>query len=418
MLVAGRVRLRLYALALLVSLSPAPAAADLPAEEPGRVEKLSSPFDRHWVWVSDLVLERAALIDLDDGRFLGMVNGGYGAIAPLFSSKRSELYLPATYYSRRFRGKRTDVVEIYDIATLSPIAEVEIPPKRAIDRVPLAHSALSDDERFLAVFNWTPGTSLSIVDVQRRAFTDEIMIPGCALVYAAGNRRFFGLCADGAAIVGTVDDEGHEAGRQRTAPFFDPTTDPVTEKAVRWGDQWLFVSFEGWVYPVDVSGPELRFGEKWSLVDDGDRARSWRIGGAQHLAVHEQSGRLFSLVHQGGPDTHKEAGSEVWVYDLETKRRLQRIALRTPGLTVYGFPLEIGSGWIWPFNSLATWMIDTVVPAAVSHIAVTQGEEPRLLTATEFSGAIGVYDGADGRFLDRVLPTGWTTDLLLAPWGG
>ena len=78
-------------------------------------------------------------------------------------------------------------------------------------------------------------------------------------------------------------------------------------------------SFEGLLHTVDVSGSELVFGEPWSLLTDADRREDWRIGGAQHLAVHEGSGRLFSLVHQGGVDTHKQAGSELWVYDLAAR---------------------------------------------------------------------------------------------------
>ncbi|HUI25621.1 MAG TPA: amine dehydrogenase large subunit, partial [Candidatus Kryptonia bacterium] len=171
--------------------------ADVPTEAPGRVEKLSPPFSAHWAWVGDLVLERIALVDLDSGRFLGLVNGGYGTISPLFSTRRAEIYLPSTYYARRTRGERTDVLEIYDTTTLAAVDEVRLPQKRAIDAVSLGHSALSDDERFAAVFNWTPQTSLSIVDVEKRVFAGEIDIPGCGLVYAAGARRFFALCADG-----------------------------------------------------------------------------------------------------------------------------------------------------------------------------------------------------------------------------
>ncbi|MFN8644584.1 MAG: hypothetical protein U0802_24075 [Candidatus Binatia bacterium] len=29
----------------------------------------------------------------------------------------------------------------------------------------------------------------------------------------------------------TLDDQGHEAGRYRSPPFFDPRLDPVTDKA-------------------------------------------------------------------------------------------------------------------------------------------------------------------------------------------
>jgi hypothetical protein len=61
-------------------------------------------------------------------------------------------------------------------------------------------------------------------------------------------------------------------------------------------------------------------------------------------------------------------------------------------------------------------MIDTFVPAAVSHIQVTQDDAPLLLTATQFSGALGIYDARTGAFEKRVQPTGWTSDLLFAPW--
>ena len=179
-------RLVLSLVALLVLA--APLRAELPPESPGQIEKLPQP-EPHWVWVADLVLERLALVDLDSGRFLGLVNGGYGPMSPQFGVKRGELYLASTYFSRRVRGTRTDVLEIYDIATLSPVAEVILPSKRATDAVALAHTAISDDDRFVAVFNWTPATSLSIVDVEQRKLTAEVAIPGCSLVYGAGNRR-------------------------------------------------------------------------------------------------------------------------------------------------------------------------------------------------------------------------------------
>ena len=107
--------------------------------------------------------------------------------------------------------------------------------------------------------------------------------------------------------------------RARTTAFFDPQKDPITEKAVRRGNEWFFVSFEGKVHAVDVAGETLRFGEPWPLFDDADRAARWRIGGGQLLAIHGPTGRLYGLMHQGGPDTHKEPGTEVWVYDLATR---------------------------------------------------------------------------------------------------
>jgi methylamine dehydrogenase heavy chain len=211
----------------------------------------------------------------------------------------------------------------------------------------------------------------------------------------------------------TLDDDGRELDRRRTRPFFDPSTDPVTEKAVRTGDTWIFVSFAGIVHPLDVSGPEIVAGEPWSLLDDADRKEHWLPGGLQHLAVHEASGRLFSLMHRGGPDTHKEPGDEVWVYDLATHRRVQRIELVNPGITFMGYPIELPGRWRW----LSDWILDTFVPAMVGQIQVTQDGAPLLFTASQYFGSLGVYDATDGSFRGRVEGIGMTTDLLQAPGG-
>jgi methylamine dehydrogenase heavy chain len=397
-----------------VGLAAVAAAAQ---DAPGSVARLPAPRP-HWVWVANPLLERAALVDLDDGRFLGQIDSGYGTMTLAFATRRPEVYVSSTYYSRRTRGERTDTVSIWDLPTLSPVAEVEIPPRRANDAIAAAHVALSDDERFLAVLNLTPATSLSIVDVERRRLGGEIAIPGCALVYAAGPRRFLSLCGNGALLVVDVDDQGREVAKTRTKPFFDPRADPVMEKAVRRGNEWLFVSFEGKVYPVDASGAEPRFGEAWSLFDERDRSESWRVGGTQPLALHAASGRLYALVHRGGRDSHKEPGEEVWVYDLESRTRRQRIELQHPGFTYLGWAVEPGRNWIWPFDGLWDWTLAHVVPAMVGQIQVTQDSAPLLFTAAQMSGALGVYDASSGELLRRVLPVGLATAELWAPWGG
>jgi hypothetical protein len=300
------------------------------------------------------------------------------------------------------------------------VGEVLLPPKRAISAVAQAHATLTDDGRFAAVFNMTPATSMSIVDLEQRRFTAEIATPGCSLTYAAGPRRIASLCMDGALLLVTLDDEGGEANRVRTKPFFDPQTDPVTEKAARVGDRWHFVSFEGVVHPVDLSGTEARFEPTWNLFSAEQRADRWRIGGAQHLAAHAGSGRLYALVHQGGPDGHKEPGSEVWIYDLSEHRLVQRIEMQSPGLSFLGIPIEADGIW----GGLLDWILDRVfksTPAlGINAIAVTQSETPRLVTIAMFTGGIGSYDALSGEFLGRVFGGNLTNVVLQAPanWGG
>ena len=197
-------------------------------------------------------------------------------------------------------------------------------------------------------------------------------------------------------------------------PFFDPKVDPVTEKAVRVGSQWYFVSFDNVVHPVDGGGATPVFGPTWSLVTDADKAEDWRIGGNQHFAVHRATGRLYALMHRGGADTHKEPGEEVWIFDIASQKRVARVPLVNPGFTVYGFPLTAAGG----MARVVDWLLDRFAPPLVGFINVTQDEQPLLVTSSQFSGMLGVYDARTGAFLRRVGPTGWTSDVLQAPWGG
>jgi methylamine dehydrogenase heavy chain len=399
-----------HALAALVALLvAAPAGADLAVEAVGRVARPPPPAP-HQVWVADFVLKRTALLDGDDGRFLGMLSAGVGPIAPVFSQARGEIYLPETYYSRGSRGARTDVVTVYDATTLAPVAEVEIPPRRADVVHAMGLATLLDDGRFLALFNFSPGTSVTIVDVEARRLVGEIATPGCSLVYGAGPRRFFMTCGDGSLLQVTLDESGAEQARMRTGEGFDPVADPVTEKAVRHGDQWLFVSFDGIVHPVDVSGDAPRWGERWSLLGDADRAARWRIGGTQHLALHEDSGRLYALVHQGGPDGHKDAGRAIWVYDLATRARVQSIGLRNLLAAFFAQQAQVRSDAL-------LWLLERAVPdVGVDSIAVSQDAEPRLYGVSLLAGTVGVWDARSGVFLRHLENVGLAPGALQAPW--
>jgi methylamine dehydrogenase heavy chain len=400
---------------LLVGLAGA-ARADVPVESVGRVETLPLPPGPHWAWVGDPVFRHATLVDLSDGRTLGIVNAGFGMPTVLTPAARPEFYVVETHYSRGSRGERTDVLTIYGGRSLAAEAEVVLPPKRAHAANTAGMLALSDDDRFVAIFNLTPATSLSIVDVEARRFSAEIETPGCSLAYAAGPRRFASLCMDGALMLVEVDDEGREARKTRSDPFFDPQLDPVTEKAARWGDRWLFASFGGWIHPVDLSGAAPRFEERWSLVSDAERADDWRIGGMQHLAVHGPTGRLYALMHRGGPHSHKQGGTEIWIYDLASHERLQRIELRGPGFSYLGVPIRAEGFTGWLIDKLADWTLGMAPDIAVDAIAVTQDAAPRLVTVGAVSGAVASYDALTGEFLGRAYVGNATNVTLSTPF--
>jgi methylamine dehydrogenase heavy chain len=409
---------RLLAALLMACVAVGLAGA---ASEPETVVKVTTLPEQpgpHWFWLSDIILHRTALFDGASGQLLGTITSGSPgvgfAILPQFSPDHREIYLSESYYSRGVRGERTDVVTVYDARTLAPLQEIPIPPKRAEYYPGTASSALSDDGRFMAVFNLTPMTSLSIVDVQARRFVTEVSTPGCSLVYGAGPRRFLMLCANGGALVVTVDDQGNAATPVRTDPFFDAQKDPVTEKAVRSGATWFFVSYDGVVHPVDVSSDPVRFGDAWPLLDDQDRAGSWRIGGGQLLAVHQPSGRLYVLMHQGGPDSHKEPGTEVWVYDLATRKRVQRVSMLNPLISFIGLQASLDPAHT--SGRIERWLLGKLVGnPGVERILVTQDEHPVLVASASIPPTLTIHDAVTGEVLREVSEPGLGGGLLVAP---
>jgi methylamine dehydrogenase heavy chain len=408
----SRVALALLAASLLVAALSA-EGADLGAEPMGRVAVLPEQPGPHWFWLSDILLHRTALFDADTGDMLGLLSAGTQNVGfvvdPLFSADHREIYLPESYFSRGVRGDRTDVVTVYDGRTLQPVQEIAIPPKRAEYYPGNAANALSDDGRWIGVFNLTPAQSLTLVDVRKRRFVQEVATPGCGLVFAAGPQRFFMVCGDGSLLVVRLGADGAPT-LARTQPFFDPNKDPLTEKAVRFKDEWVFVSYEGMIHSVDVSGAEIRFPEPWSLFDDADRKASWRIGGNQHLAVHAATGRLFALVHQGPPDTHKRSGRDVWVYDLASHKRVQQIALANPLAGLVRQRMGFARG------GTASWVLSAVLPnPGVDVIFVTQDDAPVLLATAVTPMPVMVHDARSGKPVGEVEDASFSATLFFAP---
>jgi methylamine dehydrogenase heavy chain len=373
-------------LVLALHAPPGAAAAPLPADPAGTVATLPTPASPHWVWVNDFVFPhmtdgQARLIDGDSGRFLGMLSTGYGFTRIVISNDGKTVFSPETYFSRGTRGTRTDVVTMYDPARLAPVGEIVIPPKRASNMPMMADSELTDDGRFLLIYNFTPAQSVTVVDAHSHTLVGEIETAGCALVYPTGPRSFFSICADGTLLNVHLDDSGHAAIRERTARMFDVATDPVTEKGVRSGDTWQFVSYSGVMYPIQVTPAGLTPGTKWPLLTAAEQADQWRPGGLQQLAVHAGLHRLYSIMHRGGPETHKDPGKEVWVYDLAKHTRVQKIAMKHDS----------------------------------GAIQVTRDPKPLLFSICIDSSTLDVYDASGGEWLRSVENAGTTPTILVTP---
>ena len=269
---------------------------------------------------------------------------------------RKEFYAAESYYSRGVRGERTDLLTIYDYENLAPIAEVEIPTKITILSM-RTYIQLMGDGRHVGVFNMTPAASVTIVDVIDRTFAGEISTPGCALIMAVGENDFLMICGDGTLQFVQLDDDGNEANRVRSDEFFSVQDDPVFDHPVPYNGGWLMVSHLGQVFHATVDGANIGIGDSWPLLSDEDIEEQWRPGGGQLKSVHEGTGLLYILMHQGGEYTHHDPGTEVWVYNLTAQRRIARVEL----------------------------------PVAASTIMVTQESEPKLVISDE-EGGLHLYD--------------------------
>ena len=99
----------------------------------------------------------------------------------------------------------------------------------------------------------------------------------------------------------------------------------------------------------------------------------------------------------------------MWVYDLESRKRVQRIKLRSPSLTFMGYPVPLGSDW------LNSFLLDHIFPSlGIDQIAVTQDDEPLLLTGAVYTGGLCVYDARSGEILRRLFTGNMTTQGLYA----
>lgn len=360
------------------------AFAEIQPETMGVIRTLPETYPPHWIIVQDSAFFHMSdgkfiVIDADSddsaARFKGFLNASF--IAQFHQAKtKPELYVVETFHSRGNRGVRTDVLTIFDKSTLTPTGEVVVPAKRVSGMPTDYHLQLVDDERIALIYNFTPATSVSVVDIEAREFLGEIPIPGCALVYPMAGRAFASLCADGSMLSVQIDDEGGQGSSHRTEPFFDADSDPLMEKATIIDGVGYFPTFLGDVYPVDLNGSKPDIGKPWSLV--GEEEGDWRPGGLQ-LTGSDADGRLYVLMHPQGYDgSHKDPGVEVWIYDTKKKRRVQRIELAAPAISV----------------------------------AVTRDEDA-LLVATNINLEIDVYSVLSGEHLRTIGDFGQETPFML-----
>ena len=327
---------------LLLIFACTASLAELPVDTIPRVETLPSSYPDTWVYAHDTnfyALNDAKVILVD----VAAENRNYKGSIPsahfpsfLAASTRAELYVAESIHSRRLRGERTDLITIYDKVNLAPIDEIVLPgAKRGMIVTHKNTLQFLDNEKLLLLYNFTPAASVSVIDIEKRQLLGEVSIAGCAMIYPSKQRSFGSLCGDNAMLVSHLDENGGVIQQERTRAFFDTNTDPIFAKPAVIAGVYYFPSFKGMVQPVDMTGTNPGISATWSLLQKQDRLENWRPGGWQIATAHETSHRLFVLMHPDGTDgSHKGGGSEVWVYDVESKKRLNRMKLKEWGVSI------------------------------------------------------------------------------------
>jgi len=338
-----------------------PSVAKLPAEWP------ASFVTFHDVNFNALIDGRVAVVDTANPvqPLKGLVRASQFANF-LIAKDRSELYTSETFYTRLNRGERTDVITIWDMATLQPKGEIVLPGGKRQQSVTYPHTfQLTNGGAWALVANFTPAQSVTVVDLAGRKVLGEVDLPGCSQIYPTGERGFTSLCADGSLFSVALDAKGGVASSKSVPKVQDIDNQALFGTPAIVGKTAWFVSFHGMIQGFDLSSTVAKpLPGMFSIGTAEGGAPEWRPGGWQVINA-DATGNLYVLMSPYGREgSHKDGGTEVWVVDPIKKARTLRIPLR--GQTV--------------------------------AIAVTKEATPHLVAA-QASGAIDIYDAASGSFV-------------------
>ncbi len=350
-------------------------AQDLPPESTFSVETLPAQYPKDWVFSQDLnfvepVGGKVVVIDVasTSHNFKGVLSSAqFGSFTQ--SRTRPELYSAQTFYSRGTYGDRTDMITIYDTATLLPTAEILLPGgKRAQVMTARSNFIMSGNDRFSYVFNFTPDATVDVVDMIDHKIVDSIRTPGCSQLYPTGATNFAMQCSNGSMSIFEIDAAGKFTNRTETAVFNDLDNNPLFIKYALVDDVAYFPTFLGDMQAIALKNGTAEVLDRWSLVTDAERAKNWRPGGWQIVAGGDVDGHIYVLMHENGFEgSHKNGGSQVWVFDVATKKKIRTITMPNWGVT----------------------------------IAVTRGETPYLV-ATNGNMEMDVFDARTGVYLRTI----------------
>jgi methylamine dehydrogenase heavy chain len=367
----------------LVCALPAARAEDFPtplaAETIPNVATLPAKYPAGWAFLN-FSSDRFELRNVggDAREIKGQLQARDSAVL-LMSSTRPEIYVADTVWSRGTRGTRTDYITVYDTKTLAPSGEIVLPTKRGLMTAMEGMFTFTDGERLALVFDFTPASSVTVVDLVNRKVLSEVEIPGCSLVYPTGARGFSTLCASGTLLSVQLGADGKVTGRSESKPFNVLDTDPLFTWSAEVGGVRYFPTMLGSMQPIDMRGAVAAVLPQWPLLAAEERASNWRPSGWQPIAGDGRKLLYVLMQPDAREGTYKDPGTEVWVYDADSKARVKKLRLVRPG----------------------------------SSIALTHTADPLLLV--QGGERLDVYDPSSGSLVRSLNMTGFRTRLTIQP---
>lgn len=321
-----------------VQAQPAPAAAPaLASVEPEEPFTHKMPdWSPHWGFVRGGWENGGTRIwNGDTGKMVGLVSTGRWSDLAI-DPKRRFVYVSETIWTKVNRGTRQDMLSVYDSGTLALVTEIPLPGRLIIGTMK-NNFVLSDDGKQAFVYNFSPASSVNVVDLEKRKLAQVVELPGCAGLVPVAGVGFAALCSDGTLATVTVGPKTSSVSH--SAAFFKAAEDGVFDCFVhdRIKGEMVTLTYTGLVRTVKL-GATPTIGDSFSIqaaagVRPGDTSPlniNWMPGGRQAMALHRGTGMLYVLMHRGEYWTQKDDGEEVWVVNMSTRKVVKRVPLKKP----------------------------------------------------------------------------------------
>jgi methylamine dehydrogenase heavy chain len=320
------------------SPAQAPAAPPIAEAEQADVLKIDPPRPE-WFYVrGSWGSGGTRIFDAKTGKMRGLVSTSRDSDLALDPANRY-YYVSETIWSKGNRGTRQDLVSIYDTTEMKLQSEIAMPGRILIGGL-LTNFITSTDGKLGFVYNFSPASSVNMIDLVKRKFVRAIELPGCASLIP-NPVGFSALCSDGSLATVTVASAKPQI--TRTAPFFSATNDPIFSNFAydKAKQEAVFLTYTGLVYTAKI-GPTPEVSKPFSIqelagVRVGDSKPldvNWLPGGNQPMALHRASGHLFVLMHPGEYWSHKAAGTEIWEIDVAAHKLIKRHPLEKPAQNI------------------------------------------------------------------------------------